>query len=409
MGIFVVLFSIAVAIIQATSMLLDRPAHRWTFYLLQSHSNTTNNLYLQSLISPPSFFYGDLYNNNNNIGNGGGWPEVGLYNNSNNNSNGSGVNISGGGNSSSSNNNNNNLAWGVNKMNNSRLQAYLDGAPDEIKSQAACIQGAWQHLIPTSEIIHYCTFNRHISQTISPIMEPINPHLILLTLCCIHSIFCISRTHINHQDRVENDKNATPKPLLIPLEYAMVIYILLIVVVSVIEGLKDTQLVQYPTIIIMFLLLWFCILYVARFPYHSQDIIWGVATHLQLVAVPLAILAITTMGVRMWPDVLGHMELLNATVYCMWLQSNVQNVASRRICHFLTFFLPLITLYIAHIQWGQYDDWRYVIGTMACGGLAPFQIFTFLFHVNYKKSTTNSVENSEKRSTEKLFNKVSVM
>ena len=86
------------------------------------------------------------------------------------------------------------------------------------------------------------------------------------------------------------------------------------------------------------------------------------------------------------------------------LQCNVQNVSSRRICHALTFFLPLITLYIAHIQWGQYDDWRYVIGTMACGGLAPFQLFTFLFHVTSQKGS-----DADKKNTEKMFNQVSIM
>ena len=390
MGMFVVLFSVAVAVIQATSMLLDRPAHRWTFSILDTHSNTTD---LQALISaPPGFFYGDLYNNHHHYG-------LSSTNN-NNNSNG---------NNNSNNNNNNgsivNLTYMSQNSSISRLQSYLNnGAPEEIRLQAACIQGAWRHLIPSSEIIHYCTFNRHISQTISPILEPVNPHLILLTICCIHSIFCISRTHIEHQDRVDSGQNAARATMIIPLGYAMFIYAALIVIVTIVEGLKDVNLVKYPTIVIVALLLGFCTLYVIRFSTHSKDIVWGVATHLQLVAVPLAILAISAMGVRLWSDILGHIELLNATVYCMWLQCNVQNVASRRICHALTFFLPLITLYIAHIQWGQYDDWRYVIGTMACGGLAPFQLFTFLFHVTSQKGS-----DADKRSTEKLFNQVSIM
>ena len=369
MGMLIVLFSMAVVIIQATSMLLDRPAHKWTFWMLHAHSNITN---LQALLvepPPPPFFYSDLLNN------------FTYYMHDNNAS-----------------------AAKYNNESRQRFQAYLAGAPEEIRSQAACIQGAWQHLIKPSEIIHYCTFNRHLSHTISPFMEPLNPHLILLTLCCIHSIFCISRTHINYQERARQKDTSTPhKKMLISLEYITGIYVVLISIVAVLQGLKDVNLVKYPTILIVAMLLGFCILYVVRFPYRSQDIIWGVSTHLQLVAVPLAVLAISTMGVRLWTDVLGHIELLNAAVYCMWLQCNVKSIASQRICHLLVFFLPLLSLYLAHIQWGQYDDWRYVIGTMACGGLAPFLLITLLFHI------TSSAPEEDKKSTEKLFNKVSIM
>ena len=42
MGLFVIIFSIAVVIIQATSMLLGRDANKWSFWLLESSPNITH-------------------------------------------------------------------------------------------------------------------------------------------------------------------------------------------------------------------------------------------------------------------------------------------------------------------------------------------------------------------------------
>ena len=114
----------------------------------------------------------------------------------------------------------------------------------------------------------------------------------------------------------------------------------------------------------------------------------------------MAVLAISTMGARIWTDVLGHAVLLSAAVNCLWLQCNIKQVASQRICHILTILLPSLSLYLAHIQWGQYDDWRYVIGTMACGSIAPFFLITILFPTS---------ADLEKQKNEKFFNKISLL
>jgi hypothetical protein len=349
MGLFVVIFSIAVVIIQATSMLLGRSAHDWSFSLLESTPNTTSLTELQMLFLTLSPLYSEI---NQTV---------------------------------------------IDKTHNSTLQLYLAGASDSVKTQASCIQRAWQYLQPPLEIPTYCMFNRHPNQAILPILQPWNPHLILLTICCIHSVFCISMTHQSLKDRSTQNP---PKRLIIPLSYATTIYILLIGIIAIMQGLNNSDLVQYPTIIMMITLIAFCILFVVRFPSHDHDFTWGISNHLQIVAVPLAVLAISTMGVRIWNYVLGHTVILSAAVNCLWLQCKTRHNVAQRICHMLTILLPSLSLYLAHIQWGQYDDWRYVIGSMACASLAPFYLITILFHTGV---------DMEKQKTEKFFNKISLL
>jgi hypothetical protein len=351
MGLFVVIFSIAVVIIQATSMLLGRSAHNWTFSLLESTPNTTSLTELQMLFKTLSPLYSEI-------------------------------------NKTAENNYN------------STLQLYLESASDSVRAQASCIQLAWQYLTPPLNIPTYCMFNRHSNQEILPILQSWNPHLILLTLCCIHSVFCISMTHQSSKDNGSQSNNSPPKRLIIPLSYATGIYVLLIGIISIMQGLNNVDLVQYPTMILMITLIVFCILFVVRFPSHDHDFSWGISNHLQIVAVPLAVLAISTMGVRIWNDVLGHIVILSAAVNCLWLQCQTKHMAAQRISHILTVALPSLSLYLAHVQWGQYDDWRYVIGTMACASLAPFYLITILFHTG---------ADIEKRKNEKYFSKISLL
>ena len=367
MGIFAVACSIAIVIIQATSMLLGRSAHDWTFYLLQSTPNTTVFTEFQNLmqnlvnISPvttnhdPAHQIGDF-----------------VYNN---------------------------ISY---KNRSDVVNMYLANVSESALSQILCIKEVWKYMAPSEDIQSFCMFNKHSSESIYPVLEPWNPHLILLTICCIHSIICISKSHIIPNKYIENaaNQNSEPKRMTIPLSYSVGISFLLIFIIAVLEGIKNTDLVQYPTIIIVALLLGLSLLYIQNFAAKGQDLIWGISTHLQLVGVPLAVLAISTMGSRMWTDVLGHFVILNSAVYCLWLQSNTKNSTGQRLCHLLTIFFPLLSLYLAHIQWGKNDNWRYVIGSMASGGIAPFFIITILFHAS---------PNADQKESEKIFYRISTL
>ena len=334
-------------------MLLGRSAHNWSFYLLESTPNTTSitnfHAFLQNLMNVNFTSINHTGNNNNNTNN----TQV--------------------------------------------IEKFLLNASESVLSQAVCIQEVWEYLAPSIQIPSFCLFNKHTDQTINPILEPWNPHLILLTICCIQSIICISRTHINHRERISTS-DEPPKRMIIPLHYAAGISMLLIFIIAVLEGLKDTDLVQYPTIITVVMLTGLCIIYISKFSTRGHDLTWGTATHLQLVGVPLAILAISTMGARFWTDLLGHTVILYAAVNCLWLQCNTKNANAQRVCHILTIVLPLISLYQAHIQWGQNDNWRYVIGSMACGGLAPLFLITLLFNINPNSENKENAKQSHKLS-----------
>jgi hypothetical protein len=369
MGIFVVACSIAIVVIQATSMLLGRSAHNWSFYLLESTPDTAVLTEFQNLmqnivdINPittsndPAHQIGDF-----------------LYKN---------------------------ISY---KNRSDVISLHIANVSDSVLSQVLCLEEIWKYSTPSGIIPSFCIFNKHSPESIYPVLEPWNPHLILLTICCIHSIICISKTHVIPQNYVNfpknQEENAPPKHMKIPIGYAVGVSFLLIFIIAVLEGIKNTDLVQYPTIILVVMLLLSSLLYVRGFEARGHDIIWSIATHLQLVGVPLAVLAISTLGARMWTDVLAHLEILNAAVYCLWLQSNTKNPTGQRICHLLTILLPSLSLYLAHIQWGKNDNWRYVIGSMACGALAPLFIITIFFHVN---------SNADHRGSEKMFYKISTL
>jgi hypothetical protein len=415
MGLFVIIFSIAVVIIQATSMLLGRDANKWSFWLLESSPNITHIPDIELIFKAINDDYKN-YNNNN-------MPYIGQPNSSNI------MNHSA--NSSVLNRDSNNIST-LSADSTLQLIFYLFGNSSASKEMLFCIQSSWTNIKSSSFPVN-CFFNNHFEQTITTVVEPWNPHLILLTLCCIQTIVCISRiqhkretilTVSNNNSNGSGDTRTSSvgdgyvpyyNHLHLPLSYAIAIVGLLITIIAILQGLKDVNLVQYPTILTMVFLLGSCIWYIILFDKFGHDITWAISFHLQLVSVPLAVLAIATMGARMWVDVLGHVMLLSSGVNCMWLQSTTQNISARRVSHLLTIFLPTLSIYLAHMQWGPFDDWRYVIAMMACGSLAPLYFMAILFNTPDNDFSNNGRSNGVKSysadtiNQNKIFNKITFL
>ena len=412
MGLFVIIFSIAVVIIQATSMLLGRDANKWSFWLLESSPNITHIPDIDLIFKAINDDY-KSYNNN--------MPYIEQTTNVSNNMS----------HTQNNSNHNNNINSTLSADSTLQLIFYLFGNGSASKEMLFCIQSSWTNIKSHSFPVN-CFFNNHFEQAITTVVEPWNPHLILLTLCCIQTIVCISRIQhkretiliasknsssgTNNETSSSNNSSYVPyyNHLHLPLSYAVVIVTLLISIIAILQGLKDVNLVQYPTIITMVLLLGGCIWYIILFDKFGHDITWAISFHLQLVSVPLAVLAIATMGARMWVDVLGHIMLLSSAVNCMWLQSTTQNISARRVSHLLTIFLPTLSIYLAHMQWGPFDDWRYVIAMMACGSLAPLYFMAILFNTpdnDFSQGKSNGVKSysSDTISQNKIFNKITFL
>ena len=225
----------------------------------------------------------------------------------------------------------------------------------------------------------HCILRTHATQFIHTILKPWNPHAILLTLCCMQLLICVSKTQ--HSRELKQELGSIPKnrDLHVPLGYALGLLGILITVILILTGLKDSTLVEYPTILAILLLFEECARYCWNFSQHADDGRWNLAFHMQLVSVPLAVLSITTMGARLWTDVLTHIVLLSAAVNCLWLQTSLSRPWSVQLCRLVTIFLPTLSISLAHMQWGSPNDGsRYAIALMGCAGLLPLYIFTVL-------------------------------
>ena len=249
-----------------------------------------------------------------------------------------------------------------------------------------------------------CLLHGHTPQLATKALNTWNPHLILFMLCGIHFIICLSHTRFKHKhvyiamDSLHQHSNPIDdnviktKYSLSLLRYASSIFFLLLVPIIVCQGMHDEDLIKYPTLITMVLYSFIIIYFMIISAYFSDNIDddyrWGLAFHLQVVSVPLAVLGIATAGGRLWFDVLSHFMLLSAAVNTLWLQTSDQlhGPLAQSICRALTLGLTTLSLYLIHIEFGQFDTWRYVIAYMACVGLAP------LFILSLTSSTTTTVD-----------------
>jgi hypothetical protein len=171
-------------------------------------------------------------------------------------------------------------------------------------------------------------------------MEPWDPRVLLLALACLHL-------------------HMTGVPRLVSI---------LLLILTVVVGVLAR--IQWPTIAA-------CIaVALAGLARPSHDSRRLVPTHLQTVAVPVAVLAIALAGDRIWTNVVAHAALLSAAVGCLQLQApRSQTLGLYRA---LTILLTLIPIRIATDSLGAYDTWRYTIAYAGCAGLAPLVFLSIM-------------------------------
>lgn len=354
MGLFSIFFSVVIVIIQATSLLLQRDAHKWTFSLVKNEPNISHfkDIHDTMLVYNTKLpLITRLANYSDHI------PNEQLS-----------VNL---------------LEMKMMSLNNTSLNStskyYATG------KQLACIQMHWRDKPALDKIPVHCFFNTHFNQIIEPILKPINPHIILFVICCINAIFCLSKLKSKadlkskETTAIENDWSIEPAvPFYMSLNYVSGILLLLVFVVFVIHGVEDIEFVEYPTIILSLMLILFTIWYVMKIQTYKEDTEWINAFHMQSTAVPLATLTLGTLGTRVWSDLFLHFCLLNAAVNILWLENHFTHITSKKVCQFLSITLPIFSLYLAHLQWGKFDNWKYAITIMSFICFLPFLLYLLI-------------------------------
>jgi len=365
MGFFAVIFSLIIVIIQTTSILMGRGAHEWTLPLLQVKPNTT-------YISELNWMF-ENYDNKT-------LPFMSLV--------------------PPAYDANNSMLW---------LQSMVQNAANSMMynfTQENCVQRALlSQQASTRRFPVQCLVNMHQRQEIKRLVsEEFNPHLILLTLCVTHAIFCVSKlkktiwsTTLTPFGGAAKVGIQHPHSISLPLT-AIIMYILL-AVVFIIEGTrnnKGTELVQYPTILFAVAeaigTVWFIYFFMksqsknasqdeqqAAAEATSESSHWFNANHLQFVGIPTALLTLVIIGIRFWNDALTHLVFLSVACNAVYLDLKIQDLyITKKVLQLLYVGLPIYCIYTAHIQWGDSDNWRYVVGLMGCAAITPFWIHPWI-------------------------------
>jgi hypothetical protein len=221
---------------------------------------------------------------------------------------------------------------------------------------------------------HYCFGHR----TVETVLSEWNPHAILLTLCCMQLLVCISKTQYNRETKRlgTGDDEQQQATIHFPINYGVAIAFILLFVILLITGLKHADLVQYPTVLTIAVLLGALLWYALTFDEYAEDTDWNLLFHMLAISVPLAVLSLATTGVRLWQDVLAHAVMLSAAGLALWLQNLTTHPWTLQIARLLTIALPTGSLSLAHMQQGTQNNNMWPYALMGCAGLLPLYVFT---------------------------------
>lgn len=364
MGFFAIIFSIVIILIQTTSLLLNRDAHHWNFSLLKKTINTT---FLKDM--------NEYFKNKNEQR-----TSLDLLEN---------------------------FPYHANKINATEIvptnynryqnvlntTIYFFDSSASCKANTACLKVAWQN--NENKIPSYCLINMHQRQTIERVLDEFNPHLILLTICIIHCVFCISRlkTNILSQVIVENglfqnpdQKISMETPGKISTFTSSILLYVLLLVVYIVEGIRSN--VKYTSIVISIVLVLACTFFVIYNQRFKDHILFNFY-HMLLVSTPTAILTYCIIGTRFWVDVVYHIILLfiSAMAFVMAYESN--HIVSKKISQLIAIATSTLSLLFAYIQWGGIENWKYIVGFMGSSVLLPFYIYSFFSTGIYDLSETD--------------------
>ena len=218
-----------------------------------------------------------------------------------------------------------------------------------------------------------CLLRRHSPRVLQEqILDSFNPHLLLLSLCCIQALICSARIHVRKGADSAAEQRSIPLPCVAALLFCVFVACLAV------QAAYSDELVRYPTLILVILewgvALWYAIAFDAR--RLGEDDAWGFVFHQQMVVIPLATLAIAVFGSRQWPCLFADFIYLNVCVNLLWMALMVQPVDDGAAWTLRSLMIALLLLFLvsAHIQFGAFDNWRYAVTLLTCTGLMPLAL-----------------------------------
>jgi hypothetical protein len=208
-----------------------------------------------------------------------------------------------------------------------------------------------------------CILHAHTPSEVTAVLEPFNPHLILLSLACLQCLMAFGRMYRHKQegDEKRGGRGNDAEPPYISLEGVGVVLTAILLAAAVVQGVHDAELVKYTTLLTLVLNWLLGVWYV-----YAPD---GAGFHTAIVAAPLSVLCSMLFGPRLWPDVLQHYVLLLAAIQMGLLMR--QQAEGRPIMRAIVFLLLFAPLSDALWNTGPFDAWRYVLILIGSVGLLP--------------------------------------
>jgi hypothetical protein len=225
-------------------------------------------------------------------------------------------------------------------------------------------------ILHRARLAYGCILHSPPPRAPSEVLDAFNPHLLLLTLCCMQLMVALGRIDYAH-DHAPTPASIMLMALNIPLYSAGVALCLLLLAACAVQGVHDASLLRYPTLLVIALYVAMGAVYALAVPQHNPDFAWELIFHLQAVAVPTAVLAFAVYGTRQWTDLFCYILVLCAAVNLLWLQLQADEHAPVLVVRLVILGLLATVLHTVHVSFGPYDDWRYVATFIACIGLAP--------------------------------------
>ena len=352
MGLFTLCVSTAIVVFQATNILIDRNESAWSFPLVQGASGIQRwRPDLESIIAS------------------------------------------------------NTTSWGFNHSN--QFHNHTDGDESEphtlligkVTNSVLCLQAVSlltdDHYLLAERVrlAYNCITRIHTPRVATRVIDEFNPHLILFCLACLHCVMCLARVEYiqkreygknragtangDEEGGVAYERRILPVALNMPLWAAGVILLLLLAACCARQAIHSLELLRYPTILSLILILVCGIYYTFVRSDCAPDMAWELTFHLQTVAVPLAILSCAVYGNRQWPDLLSHLFLLSVAVNLLWTQMTFKQVPVW-ITRALVVGLTTLFFHATHMQFGPFDSWRYVSAYIGCIGLAPLYVLSLM-------------------------------
>jgi hypothetical protein len=245
---------------------------------------------------------------------------------------------------------------------------------------AQCMKHAWQRGEQTMPL--GCVLRTHTSQSVTTVMDAVNPHLIILAIAWSNAIFAISQSLVKYPHVLKRWAYAKTMA-------AVGVLVLVAVIDAVCMYVTSNHIdavLRYPSILVQLLVVLPSVYFAFKLDrltdhHHLRaTVAWKLSMHQQVICVPLVVTMFAAMGVRLWSTILAEALLLSVAVNILWALQ--MRLCERTIGIALSVMIPIGTVLgcLRSSVAGPLAGWREVTAAISVFALLPFILLSFGQH-----------------------------